>query len=52
MFYKMGPLCRFAGSLGRNFRGSLHYDGGLTSFIPSIQGLPHPEGDHLQHVHA
>ena len=31
-------LCRFAGSLGRNFRGSLHYDGGLTSFIPSIQG--------------
>ncbi|CAL5219418.1 g1247 [Coccomyxa viridis] len=28
----------FAGSLGRNFRGSLHYDGGLTSFIPSIQG--------------
>lgn len=27
--------CRFNGTLGRNFRGALHYDGGLTNFCPA-----------------
>ena len=40
---------RFAGSLGRSYRGALHYDGGLTSFIPSIQGCLTQKVSYLKH---
>ncbi len=26
----------FEGTLGRNFRGALHFDGGLTNFCPAV----------------
>ena len=35
VFRLLATPCRFNGTLGRNFRGALHYDGGLTNFCPA-----------------